>query len=595
MKTGKQFWGLHQRQIKAVLGVSAVFLGLQLAYLNASPVSTGKPLTLGSQKKFAKGQILVHPKAGLSEDEFDKVISGHGGKQKHKIEQIRVHVIEVPEGAEEAVAKALSHNPKIEFAEVDELVPSVALTNDTYLGSEWHIPNIGAPAAWDISRGDGVVIAILDSGVDGTHPDLASRMVPGYNFYDSNTDSRDVVGHGTKVAGAAAAIGNNAMGVAGVAWNSLIMPLRVSDLQGWAQWSRMASALTWAADHGARVANMSYMVQGSSSVQSAAQYFRNKGGVAVNSAGNTGALDASAASDTLITVSATSSLNTRTSWSSFGAYVDISAPGSGIYTTTMGGGYGAVNGTSFSSPITAGVLALMMSKNPNLTPSQLSNILLSTATDLGDAGWDQYYGRGLVNAAAAVQAAANAVATDSQVPTVSISGLASGSVVKGIVPINVSAADNTAVTGVDLFVDGKLIGSDAMAPYAYSWDTSTLSDGNHTLNAKAYDAAGNMGTVSVTVSVRNTTDSVAPVVTISNPLSGSVLKTNVSIQSSATDNIGVVSMVLYVDGVQKASSLSGSLNYTLNSKKMSAGSHIIRVDAKDATGNLGTKSIQVSK
>ncbi|MGZ5279042.1 MAG: Ig-like domain-containing protein, partial [Pseudobdellovibrionaceae bacterium] len=326
-----------------------------------------------------------------------------------------------------------------------------------------------------------------------------------------------------------------------------------------------------------------------------AQYFKNKGGVAVNSAGNSGVLETSAASDTLITVSAISSSNTRTSWSSFGAYVDISAPGSGIYTTTMGGGYGAVNGTSFSSPITAGVLALMMSKNPNLTPTQLTNILLSTATDIGDAGWDQYYGRGRVNAAAVVQAAANAVASDSQAPTVSISGLVSGSIVKGIIPINVSAADNTAVTRVDLFVDGKLIGSDAMAPYAFSWSTSTLADGNHTLNAKAYDAAGNMGSASITVSVRNTIDSVAPVVTISNPLSGSILKANVSIQSSATDNIGVVSMVLYVDGVQKASSSSGALNYTLNSRKMSAGLHTMRVDAKDAAGNLGTKSIQVSK
>jgi thermitase len=431
--------------------------------------------------------------------------------------------------------------------------------------------------------------------VDPTHPDLAAQLVPGYNFYDNNTDTHDVFHHGTMVAGVAAAIGNNGVGVAGVAMNSKIMPIRVSDVNGYAYWSTLSSGLTYAADHGARVANMSYQAHLSSSVASAAQYMQSKGGLAVNSAGNTGALDSTPASDSLVTVAATDSNDARASFSSYGPYVDLSGPGVSVYTTNLGGGYAYVSGTSFSSPTTAGVVALMMAANPALTPMQITNLLKSTAVDLGDTGWDQYYGAGRVNAAAAVQAARNSVPTDTQAPTVSFSGLASGSVIKGIASINVNASDNVAVSKVELYAGSTLIGSDSTSPYAFSLDTTTIPDGNLALTAKAYDQAGNAASASITVSVRNTSDSTAPVVNILSPSAGTVLKGNVSIQASASDNVGVISMTLYVDGVAKASSSSGSINYTLNSRKLASGAHTIRVDAKDATGNVGTSSIQVSK
>src|SRR6185437_470444 len=155
-----------------------------------------------------------------------------------------------------------------------------------------------------------------------------------------------------KVAGVVAALGNNSMGVAGVAFNARLMPIRVTDTSGYASISALASGLTYAADHGARVANMSFAVQSYSSVISAAQYFMNKGGVVMNSAGNYGTLDSTAPSNALVSVSATTSSDTLASWSSYGPYVDVSAPGVSIWTTTMGGGYGAVSGTSFSSPLT---------------------------------------------------------------------------------------------------------------------------------------------------------------------------------------------------------------------------------------------------
>src|SRR5437773_362603 len=266
--------------------------------------------------------------------------------------------------------------------------------NDTYYGSEWQLQTMQAPAAWDISRGAGVTVAVLDTGVDSTHPDLQGQLVPGWNFWDNNSDTSDVYGHGTMVAGTIAALSNNGSGVTSIAWNAKVMPMRISDTTGYGSWSAMANALTWAADHGAKVANISYMVHGSSTVQSAAQYFKSKGGVVVTSAGNTGVYDGTVASDSLLSVSATDAGDNHASWSTYGPYVDLAAPGVGIWTTTAGGGYSSVSGTSFSSPLTAGVIALMMAANPSLPPSTLVGMLESTAVDLGAQGYDQYFGYG---------------------------------------------------------------------------------------------------------------------------------------------------------------------------------------------------------
>jgi thermitase len=586
----------RQFQIKSLAAVTGVFLGLQVLFLNAAPINSGKASLHATPSQYAPGQILVQAKPGISDEKLADKAGKHNGKSKKKIHQIRLHVIEVPVGSEVSIAEAMAQDPDIEFAEVDARIAPIEILNDPNIGSQWHLPKINAPAAWDVSHGDDVVIAILDSGVDGNHPDLAAKMVAGYNFYDNNTNSADVHGHGTKVAGSAAAIGNNLVGGAGVAWGSKIMPIRVSDLQGYAYWSTLASGLTWAADHGARVANMSYQAHLGSSVVSAAQYFMSKGGVAVNSAGNTSAVDSTPPSDYLLTVAATDSADNRTSWSTYGPFVDVSAPGAGIYTTAMGGGYASVNGTSFSSPITAGVIALMMKANPSLSPAKLVELLKGSTKDLGDAGWDQYYGTGRVDAAAAVLAAANApVVTDSQVPSVAFSGLASGANVSGVVVINATASDNVAVARVELLVNNALVGSDTTSPYQFNWDSLSVPDSAVSLTLRAVDTAGLVKSVSISVNVRNTADTLAPVVSISNPTSGAILKSNTTIQASASDNVGVVQMILFVDGVQKASSATGSISYSLNVKKLSTGAHTIRVDARDSSGNLGTKTISFSK
>ena len=457
---------------------------------------------------WAKGRILVETRAGLADSELSKILSRHGGHSARRMKNIQVHVVDLPIGSDERVAvELLKLNPHIKSAEVDKLIAPDQVGNDTYYTSAWHLPKIQAPTAWDNSLGSGVTIAILDSGVDGTHPDLAGKLVPGWNFYDKNSNTSDVYGHGTKVAGSAAASSNNATGVTGVAWNAKIMPVRISDSSGYAFWSTIAEGIYWAADNGAKVVNISYAVQGSASIQNAANYLRGKGGLVVNSAGNTGALDATSANAALISVSATDGNDLRASWSSFGDYVDVSAPGAGIWTTTRGGGYAAVSGTSFSSPVTAGVVALMMSANPALKPTEIESILKSTSVDLGAAGADREFGAGRINAAAAVLKAkglAAAPKADVTAPLVSITSPAAGTV-SGIVTVNVNATDNIGVTKVELYANGALLATDLTPAYSFSWDSTRAANGAASLVAKAYDAAGNVASSSaLSVTASNT-------------------------------------------------------------------------------------------
>lgn len=382
--------------VQAAMAVPAL---LAAGFAMVSPTAAAaQPASQGAEQ-FARGRILVMPRAGLSPDEFAKVLAPHGGRGK-KVGQSELHVVELPGNAsEKAVIERLSKNPHVKFAELDRLVKSNFVPNDPYFGSAWHLGKVNAPAAWDLGQGSGVTIAILDSGVDGSHPDLAAQMVPGYNFYDNNTNTADVFGHGTAVAGVAAAASNNGVGVTGVAGQAKIMPIRVSDLNGWAYYSTITQGITYAADHGARIANASFAgVAGSASIQNAAQYMKSKGGLVFVSAGNNGVDENVAPTTTLIPVSATDEWDNRTSWSSYGSFVALSAPGI-TYTTSRGGSYQQWSGTSFSSPLAAGVAALMMSAKPSLDVGQVEQLLYASAVDIGAPGRDIYYGYGQIGRA----------------------------------------------------------------------------------------------------------------------------------------------------------------------------------------------------
>jgi subtilisin family serine protease len=221
--------GSSKRARRGALLAAAVALALYGQSVSAAQPPKDDPAAQGTTIRFVKSRILVQPKAGLTVAELDKILKPHGGRRTHYLPQINVHVIELPAQASEmAVANIMRGNPHIEFAELDQALEPNLTVNDPYYTSSWHLPKIGAPQAWDIKNGSGVVIAILDTGVDSTHPDLAPQMVPGWNSYDNNNDTADVHGHGTMVSGMAVAAGNNLAGSAGVAFGAKLMPIRIA-------------------------------------------------------------------------------------------------------------------------------------------------------------------------------------------------------------------------------------------------------------------------------------------------------------------------------------------------------------------------------
>ncbi len=555
--------------------------------------------------EWVKGRLVLQTRAGLPDTELAAILKPHGGKSS-RIGKTDLFVVDLPAGmSEQAVLSQLEHNPHLKFAELDAIVKPAFAPNDPYFGSEWHLATIGAPLAWDRSQGTGVVIAVLDTGVDASHPDLAARIVPGWNVYDNNSNTADVTGHGTAVAGTAAASMNNGAGVAGVAGAARIMPMRICDLSGNATGSNIARAITYAADHGARVANISFGgVPGNSTVQTAAQYMKSKGGLVVVAAGNNGINENITPSTTMISVSAVEKTDVKTTWSSYGSFVTLAAPGNTIWTTTRGGGYGQWWGTSFASPVVAGTVALLMAARPDLPNTAIESLLTSTAVDLGTAGRDIYYGYGRVNAAAAVSAAVagsgTSTTSDTQAPAVAITAPTGGASVSGVVPVNISASDNVGVTRVELRVNGGTVATDTSSPFAFSWDSRTIANGSASLTAYAFDAAGNSKASSaVAVGVSNSagSDTSAPTVQIIGLANGARVSGTVAINVSASDNAGAagITQTLYVDGGLRATGTGASLSYSWNTTPIPPGNHTIKAVGRDAAGNQTATTIWVTR
>jgi subtilisin family serine protease len=203
-----------------------------------------------------------------------------------------------------------------------------------------------------------------------------------------------------------------------------------------------------------------------------------------------------------VAVSATDSNDGRASFSSYGSYVSVSAPGQSIWTTIRGGSYGYVSGTSFSCPITAGVAALAASANPQLSNTQIVNLLKTTADDLGTGGYDVYFGYGRVNASRAVNAAGGSVVYDTTIPTVQIASPLNGSSINKNVKVSVAAQDNVGVARVELFINGVFFSSSTTVPVTFTWNALKAGSGQHTLQAFAYDAAGNKGASSIVTVIR---------------------------------------------------------------------------------------------
>lgn len=389
----------------------ALFVLLLIISILLTTAAYGTPLSADEGSPLADApyvpdRIVVKLKEGISSAYMAQLHASQKAMVVGEIPQIGVQILSVPSGEVEARIAAYRADPRVEYAEPDYIAQPVYEPNDPYYGdgTQWGPQKIQASLAWNLCTGDpNVIIAVIDSGVDPNHPDLAGKLVTGYNFLDGSTDTTDDYGHGTHVAGIAAAATDNGVGIAGVAFNSQIMPLKVYNKYTSPLYSRIASAMTYAADHGAKVINVSLgNYSSSSSLQSAVNYAWNAGCVLVGSAGNNSRSDPfyPAAYDNVVGVSATDQNDVKASWSNYGAQVAVAAPGVSIYSTYWNGGsiYAYMSGTSMAAPHVAGLTALLFAQDDTRSNATVRSLIEDTADDLGDAGWDQYYGYGRINA-----------------------------------------------------------------------------------------------------------------------------------------------------------------------------------------------------
>ncbi len=300
-----------------------------------------------------------------------------------------------------SVLDELKKHPDILFAEPNyEISLLDTFPNDGGYGNQYYLTNIKAPQGWDYETGSpAVIIAVLDTGVDLNHFDLASKLAPGWDFVQKDSIPQDENGHGTHVAGIAAAATNNGTGIAGVSWGAQIMPLRVLDAYGNGSYANTAEAIRYAVDHGARVINMSIGgVKYSEVLESAVNYAASQGVILVAATGNSGASTVlyPAAFAPVIAVGATDSSNLRASFSNTGNAIDVMAPGVSIFSTYPGNQYGYNSGTSMATPMVAGYAALLASLPGMNTSMKIIGVINATALDLGSSGWDPYNGHGLI-------------------------------------------------------------------------------------------------------------------------------------------------------------------------------------------------------
>ncbi len=335
--------------------------------------------------------------------EFVESLSGEIKYQYHSIPAIAAKV------SRHSISD-LKNCPNVEYVEIDSEVcieeRSLLIPNEKAM---WGLSRIEAGTVNESFKGSGVKVAVIDTGIDYTHPDLAANYHGGYDFVNVDTDPMDDFGHGTHVAGTIAAA-DDGTGFIGVAPDASIYALKALDSNGCGWASDINAAIDWAIVNEMDIVSMS--LGGSTdfvSMRKLCQEANDEGIVLVAASGNGYGCSVSypAAYGTVIAVSATSVIDNCASFSNIGEEVELSAPGVNIRSTAPGGGYDSKSGTSMAAPHVSGLAALLLSADNTLDTLEVRIILSSTSTDLGDKGKDVYFGNGLINASAALQAIRN--------------------------------------------------------------------------------------------------------------------------------------------------------------------------------------------
>jgi subtilisin family serine protease len=367
---------------------------------------------------FVSDRLLVRFGASIDTAARQRVVSALGGRIVGAIPALDVVIVTVSRA--DLAAQVLGSDSAVAYAEPDYVarimdqaaprtpwplfVPLAWATDDPLAAAQWHLALIRTREAWEQTRGAGVVIAVVDTGVDCTLGELAPQCLTGFDFVNEDDDASDDHGHGTDVASLAAAVARNGQGGAGVAPEARVLPVKVMGANGYGSYAAIAAGVVWAVDRGARVVNLSLGgYYDSATLRAAVAYAVDRGAVVLAAAGNDDVAMPTypSAYPGVIGVAATDRTDAHWQPSNHGDFVDVSAPGAGVATTTRTG-WGTATGTSEATPIVAGIAALVLSQDGRRSPAEVEQRIVGGTVDLGAPGWDPLFGYGRVDAAAAV-------------------------------------------------------------------------------------------------------------------------------------------------------------------------------------------------
>lgn len=384
--------------------MSLCFLAIAIVFISIiSPLSMDVKASPRAAE-YVSGEVIIGLK-DTSTVAFLPTISELGATIKRDLSQINAVVVRVTHGSEEKFMQSVKGMPQVAYVERNGIGEAAFIPNDPNWGLLWNMPMIKADKAWDTYRGwNEITIAILDTGIDYTHDDLlANYKSGGYDWVNDDFDPMDGHSHGTHCAGIAAATLNNALGVAGVA-QCRIWAEKILDDAGSGNNGDLASGILHAADHGVNVISMSLQLYPYSvTAENAVNYAYGKGVLLVAAAGNyLTNLDVTpvypGSYTNVVDVSATTSADLFDfSYSNYGTKIEVSAPGTSVYSTIPGDSYGYKSGTSMACPHVAGLAALIWSYKPSLTVGEVRNALHTAVDDKGAVGKDVYYGYGRIN------------------------------------------------------------------------------------------------------------------------------------------------------------------------------------------------------
>src|SRR5439155_15557679 len=366
------------------------------------------PATLTSAPErpavYTSASFIVKLANGLSADEQQAVIARNGGTETASVAALRLHTIETSGDTLDQTIKNYQSDPLTSSVEREKIRSAGAAPSDAAYPDQWALPKIGWDSVYGtVSPADSATIAVLDTGVDSSQPDLAGRLVPGYSAFTGSDPTSDPNGHGTWLGSIAAASTDNGQGIAGVAYSGAsIMPVQVLDSTGAGQDGDIIGGVVWAADHNANVILMGFSNPGySQNLQDAIEYAWSKGAVLVAATGNDNSAAATypAGDEKVMGVSATDSSDSLWSGSNYGADTFIAAPGVDIAADDPAGGTSAVTGTSASAAFVAGAAALL--KAADATASN-GIIVGRLARNHDAAGTQAETGNGRLNLARAI-------------------------------------------------------------------------------------------------------------------------------------------------------------------------------------------------